>query len=237
MIKPIPPDLLARIQEHERWVKTFGDEGQQFAQQRVDLSDLDLSGRDLSTTALSHVCLDRSLLYATDLSAAILIEGSFVQTMMDNALLIDADATGSNFSKASLRRVQGISAELMEANLRNANLEESNFNDADFQRANLEGANLRKAYLVKAHLAHTILTGAQVEKATFTGATGIETVEVEWIDIGSEDASQRLEGEQAKNWLLKAAADRNASETLPKPTYTSTEKSNERTRTGQGQVA
>jgi hypothetical protein len=30
---------------------------------------------------------------------------------------------------------------------------------------------------------------------------------VEWIDIGSEKASQRLEGEQAKNWLLKAAAE------------------------------
>jgi uncharacterized protein YjbI with pentapeptide repeats len=213
MTRPIPPELLARIQAHERWVETFQEEGQQFAQQRVDLRDMDLSGRDLSTVALSRVCFDKALLYATDLSVAILIEGSFVQAIMDNALLIDADATGSNFSGASLRRVQGISTELMKSNLRNANLEESNFNDADFQKANLEGANfshanLRGAYLVKAHLAHAILTGALVEKATFIGATGIETVEVEWIDIGSEKAPQRLESAQAKKRLLNAAAGR-----------------------------
>lgn len=115
MTKLIPPELLARIQAHEHWVETFQEEGQQFAQQRVDLRDLDLSGRDLSTAALSHSCFDRARLYATDLSVATLIECSFVQTIMDKALLIDADASGSNFSEASLRRVQGISAELMKS--------------------------------------------------------------------------------------------------------------------------
>ncbi len=217
--RPIPPELLTRIREHERWLETFNEEGQQFAQQGVDLSSLDLSGRDLAMVALSHVRLDRALSYATDLSDAILYEGSFVQVMMDNAQLIEADATRSNFSEASLRRVQGLSAEFMEANLRNANLEESNFYDADLQESNLEGANfsyanLRKAYLVNAHLAHAILTGAQIEKAAFTGAAGIETVEVEWIDVGSEQAPQRLEGEQAKNWLLEAATGHDVSETL-----------------------
>jgi uncharacterized protein YjbI with pentapeptide repeats len=211
MTRTIPPDLLIKIQEHERWITTLREEGQQFAQQGVDLSDLDLSGRDLSTVALSHVCLDRALLSATDLSNAGLYEGSFVQTVLDHALLIDANATHSNFSEANLRGVQGISAELMESTLWKANLTESNFYDADFQKTNLEEANfshanLRGAYLVQALLAHAIFTGAQVENAIFTGATGIETVEVEWIDIGSEEVPQRLEGEQAKSWLLAAAA-------------------------------
>ena len=215
MTKPIPPDLLTRIREHKRWLDTFNEEGLQFAQQGVDLRDLDLSGHDLVMVALSHVRLDRALLCATDLSNAILYEGSFVQTTMDDALLIEADATRSNFSEASLRRVQGLSAEFMEANLHNANLEESNLYDADLQKTNLEGANfshanLRKAYLANAHLAHAILTGVLVEKATFTGATGVETVEVEWIDIGSEKAPQRLEGVIAKNWLLNAATGRAA---------------------------
>ena len=74
---------------------------------------MDLSGRDLSTTALSHVCLDRAILYGADLSNAILYEGSFVQAVMDEAQLIEADATRSNFSGASLRKVQGLSAELI----------------------------------------------------------------------------------------------------------------------------
>ena len=113
MTRPIPPEVLIRMREHERWLDTFREEGHQFAQQGVDLRDLDLSGRDLSTTALSHVCLDRAILYGADLSHAILYEGSFVQAVMDEAQLIEADATRSNFSGASLRKVQGLSAELI----------------------------------------------------------------------------------------------------------------------------
>jgi uncharacterized protein YjbI with pentapeptide repeats len=213
MTRPIPPELLAEIREHERWVKTFREEGQQFVRRGGDLRDLDLSGHDLSTAALSHVCFDRALLYATDLSDANLYECSFVQTMLDDVQLIDVDATRSDFSEASLRRVQAISAELMEVNLCNANLQECNFYDVDLQDANLTGANfsyanLRGTYLPRARLAHAILTGAQVEGAIFVGATGIETVEVEWLDTGSKDVPQRLEGEQAKKWLLIAAAGR-----------------------------
>jgi hypothetical protein len=219
MTRLIPPELLTRIQEHQRWLETFKKEGRQFAQQGVDLHDLDLSGYDLAWVALSHVRLDRALLRSANLNNAILYEGSFVQTMMDNARLVETDATGSNFSQASLRRVHGLSVVFYEANLRYANLMESDFYDADFQKTNLEGANfsyvnLRWASLREAHLAHAILTGAQVEGTTFIGATGIGTVEVEWIDIGSEKAPQRLMGEQAKNWLLTAAKERNSSENL-----------------------
>jgi uncharacterized protein YjbI with pentapeptide repeats len=152
-------------------------------------------------------------LYGTDLSDAILYEGSFVEAMMDKAVLIEVDATRANFSGASLRGVQGISAEFMYANFSRANLSESNFYDADLQETNLEGANfrhanLRKAYLVNAHLAHAVLTGVQVEQTAFIGARGMETIEVEWIEVGSEEAPRRLEGEEAKRWLLKAVHER-----------------------------
>ena len=110
MTRPIPPDLLTRIQEHEHWLETFRKEGQQFAQQWVDLSDLDLSGRDLAWVALSHVRLDRALLCEANLNNAILYEGSFVQTIMDDVQLIEVDATRCNFSEASLLIVQGLSA-------------------------------------------------------------------------------------------------------------------------------
>lgn len=150
---------------------------------------------------------------------AILYEGSFVQTILDDAQLIEADATRSNFSEASLQRVQGLSAELLRSNLCHANLSESNFYDADFQKTNLEGANLshvnlRWASLRDACLAHAVLTGAQVEGTTFIGVTGLQTVEVEWIDIGSEDAPRRLEGKQAKDWLKKAATQSDAQKNI-----------------------
>jgi uncharacterized protein YjbI with pentapeptide repeats len=213
MTKTIPPDLLARIQEHKLWLETFKKEGQQFAQDGIDLRDLDLSGYDLAWVALSDAYLDRALLCGTNLNNAIFYNSSFVQAMMDDAQLIETDATGCNFSAASLRRVQGLSAEFYEANLHHANLMASNFYDADLQKTNLEGANfshvnLRWASLREAHLTHATLTGAQVEGTTFIGVTGIETVEVEWIDIGTEKSPKRLEGALAKNWLLKAATER-----------------------------
>ena len=213
MTRPIPPDLLARIQEHERWLETFKKEGQQFAEDGIDLRDLDLSGHDLAWIALSDFYLDRALLRRTNLNNALFYEGSFVQAVMDDAQLIETDATGCDFSAASLRRVQGLSAEFYEANLCHANLTASNFYDADFQKTNLEGANfsyvnLRKASLRNARLVYAIFTGAQVKGTTFTGATGIETVEVDWLDIGTEKDPQRLEGALAKNWLLKAATGR-----------------------------
>jgi hypothetical protein len=242
MTRPIPPNILRRIQEHEHWLETWKEEGQQFAEDGIDLNDLDLSGRDLAWVVLTDAHLDRALLRATNLNNSMFYECSFAQAMMDDAQLIEADATGSNFSEASLCRVQGLSAEFYEANLCHANLTECNFSDADFQKTNLEGANfsyanLRKAYLAEAHIAHAILTGAYVEGATFTGATGIETVEAEWIAIGSEDEPQRLEGEQAKNWLLKAATERNVSEAPSQPPSTCNEKSYGRTRASRDQVA
>jgi uncharacterized protein YjbI with pentapeptide repeats len=219
MTRPIPPDILTRIQEHQHWLDTFKKEGQQLARQGDDLSDLDLSCRDLAWVALSHACLDRALLYGANLNNTDFYECSFIQTIMDNAQLIEADATRCNFSEASLRKVQGLSTEFYESNLWHANLAEGNFYDADFQKTNLEGANfslanLRGAYFANAHLAHAILTGAQVEKAIFTGATGIQTVEVEWIDVGSENAPRRLEGKQAKNWLLNAAIEGDAQKNI-----------------------
>ena len=209
MTRPIPPDLLARIQAHQRWLETFNEEGLQFAEDGIDLRDLDLSGQDLAWIALSDFYLDRALLRRTNLNNALFYEGSFVLAVMDDAQLIETDATGCNFSAASLRRVQGLSAEFYEANLCHANLTESNFYDADFQKTNLEGANcsyinLRHASLRNARLVHATFTGAQVEGTTFIGATGIETVEVEWIDVGTAKDPQRLEGALAKNWLLNA---------------------------------
>src|SRR5262249_42115542 len=62
-----------------RWSETLRKEGQQLAQRGVDLRDLDLSGRDLSTTGLSYGCLDRALLYRTDLSSATLYESSMLR--------------------------------------------------------------------------------------------------------------------------------------------------------------
>jgi uncharacterized protein YjbI with pentapeptide repeats len=211
MTRSIPPELLAKIDAHWLWLKSSRKEGQQFKESEVDLSDQDLSDRSLTMVVLSGARFDRSVLRDIDMSDSYFIASSFIKAILDDSWLVMTDASESNFSEASLCRVRAVSIELMKADLRKADLTEGNFYDADFQDANLEEVNfshadLRGAYCPRARMAHAVLTGAILQGAKFSGAIGMELVEAEWINIGTEDAPQRLEGEQARSWLLVEAA-------------------------------
>ena len=211
MTRPIPPELLARIDAHERWLETTKREGQEFAQGNMDLRDLDLSGRHLGMSILPDARLDRAVLRGTSLSDSNLRGASFVEAVMDCASLVETDAGKANLSGASLREVRGVCLELQEANLQSADLTSGNFWCADFSKANLEYTNLsyvnlRQTYFYEACMARATLTGASLRDAQLAGAVGLEQAEVSWIDIGEENVPQRLEGETARCWLLQEAA-------------------------------
>lgn len=99
--------------------------------------------------------------------------------------------------------------DLGRANMQGADLTGSNLDDAWAAAVNLDGANLRHAdlrgtWLAHARLAHAPLTGALLDGVSLCGATGLETLRVEWIDISStpisndeSDAPERLEGAEA----------------------------------------
>jgi hypothetical protein len=70
----------------------------------------------------------------------------------------------------------------------------------------LSFANLRDAFLIEADLAHATLTGAALRGVMLAGARGIESVQVDWIDIGEEGTPERLQGELAHRWLQEEAA-------------------------------
>ncbi|MDQ2902390.1 MAG: pentapeptide repeat-containing protein [Chloroflexota bacterium] len=207
----IPVELLTRIEAHERWLQTTKREGQSLAQGNMDLRDLDLSGRQLAMATLPDACFDRTVLRGANLSDSNLRGASFIEAILDGGWLVETDADHANFSGASLREVRGVSLEVLEADFRMADLTGGNFSNADFSEANLEYTNfslvdLREAYFYKANMKHATLTGALLQGAELAGATGLELAKVEWIDIGEENAPQRLEGEQARHWLLTEAA-------------------------------
>ncbi len=211
MAHPIPPELLAHIEAHERWLETTKKEGQEFAEGNVDLHDLDLSNRQLVMMVLPEANLNQAVLRNANLSNSNLRWASFVEAKLDDAWLVETVADHTNFSGASLRAVRGVSLEGLEANFQKADLTSGNFYDANFIKANLEHtnfshANLREACFYTAHMAHTTLTGASLEGAELATATGLESAIVEWIDIGEENVPQRLEGEIARRWLLEEAA-------------------------------
>ncbi|MGH2480766.1 MAG: pentapeptide repeat-containing protein [Ktedonobacteraceae bacterium] len=220
MTHPISPELLARIEAHERWVVTHKEEGQMLADgMGMDLSDVDLSGRILSSVTLPFAKFDRSVLRSARLNSSNYCGASFCEAVLDNAQIVKTDASRADFSKASLRNVRGVRLEVVKTNFQRANLSDSNFYDADFTQANLEYANfgqadLREVAFYKANMAYAILTGASFWGAELAGATGLELAEIEWIDIGNTEwvnggernDPHRLDGEEARRWLFAEAA-------------------------------
>lgn len=68
-----------------------------------------------------------------------------------------------------------------------------------FQGTNLEHANLADADLTFASFKQCNLYGINMK-----GAKGIDTVTIDWINVGTEEAPEKLSGNEAKEWLLAA---------------------------------
>jgi hypothetical protein len=73
-------------------------------------------------------------------------------------------------------------------------------------RARFNHADLRSARFDNANLDETYLTGAKLHGASFAGAKKVETVEADWIDVSPDGASERLDGDDAVAWLIRAAS-------------------------------
>ncbi|HEU5378957.1 MAG TPA: pentapeptide repeat-containing protein, partial [Ktedonobacteraceae bacterium] len=107
---------------------------------------------------------------------------------------------------ANLLKADLSSAHLERARLGYANLNRAALVQAHLEEADLSHAQLRQAFLVEANLARANLTGAYLSDAQLAGAKGVEQARVDWIDVGAPDAPQRLEGEEARSWLLAEVA-------------------------------
>jgi uncharacterized protein YjbI with pentapeptide repeats len=206
----LPPEVSKQLRQHQEWLDTAGTSGQLLNLRQADLRGLSLPGRQLRQSILFESLLSGSDLRKSDLTQAHLENSVLVGTRLDEALLEEADAAEAILRGASLLRVQadgirledadltGVNAQharMAHAELAGANLEDSHFEDVDLRGSNLESAHLRGANL----------TGARLHGAFLEGADGIDTVHADWIDIGDEMGSQRLEGVAAQQWLHEAA--------------------------------
>ena len=91
-----------------------------------------------------------------------------------------------------------IKAHVYDANLEYAGVRGANLELAGFERAYLWETDLRETNLARAYFVGTKIAGAKLR-----GARGLETALVEWIDLGPK--KPRLEGEDARAWLLERA--------------------------------
>jgi uncharacterized protein YjbI with pentapeptide repeats len=213
-------NLLARIEANERFVVSIKREGQMLSDgSGLDFSDLDLSGRILSSVTLPNARFDRSILHNARMSSSNYCYASFCDAMLENVSFVNTDASYANFKGANLRNVRAVSFEALEAHFQHANLEGANFYDANLSKANMEfshlsNTNFRGAFLQRTHFAYAQLTGIALWGAELAGATGLESAQVDWINIGEgsetnqgiEQKIIRLDGEEARSWLLEQAA-------------------------------
>ena len=120
------------LDEHKKWLRTNGKEGQ-----RADLSSADLSSANLSFADLSYADLSSANLSSANLSFADLSYADLSSANLSSADLSFANLRSANLSSADLR-----SADLSYADLSSANLSYADLSSADLSSANLSSADL-----------------------------------------------------------------------------------------------
>jgi hypothetical protein len=100
---------------------------------------------------------------------------------------------------ARLRETKAVWASFMHVDMCGADLTGADLRYAHFEDANLEGALLCSARLEGAYLKHVRLIGT-----VLCGATGLESVWAQGVDVDVEGKVVRLAGEELRHWLLRA---------------------------------
>ena len=118
-------DVIQRVEAHEQWLASNGEQGQQGDFTGEDLSGIDLRGKNLRQAIFERADLERA-----DLEGASVAGAKFGGAILRLANLRDANVKDTNFTEADLRdadlsEVRGLTAEqLMRANLAGAKLPE-----------------------------------------------------------------------------------------------------------------
>jgi len=88
-----PPKILRLLVEHQRWLNTGGQFGEQLDQDEIQLVDMDLDGIDFSGAKLPWVCFHRSSLRGARFGGA----------KLRHARFISCNIEGADFSNAELQ--------------------------------------------------------------------------------------------------------------------------------------
>jgi uncharacterized protein YjbI with pentapeptide repeats len=201
MTKPIDPHLLELLERHDKWSNDPNNPN--FAKlnlEDVDFSDLDLSKRYLGYAELPGANFDRSRLSWADLHEAHLGGASFVGADLSFVDITKANLDYASLKDANLQGVRAIKTSFYHANLQGTNLMGADLHGASFYDANLEGAVLRDTSLNGIHL-----EAVRLFCTDLLGASGLDLIYVDWIDVGPEGAPIRLEGEEAQAWMMRRA--------------------------------
>ena len=121
------------IDNHKKWLKSGGDEGE-----RANLRSADLRSADLRSANLRSADLRYANLRSADLRSADLRYADLSSADLRCADLSSADLSSADLSSANLRSADLSSANLSYADLRCADLRSANLSSANLSYANLD---------------------------------------------------------------------------------------------------
>jgi 2-iminobutanoate/2-iminopropanoate deaminase len=196
----ISPEILRSIELHEEWVISGNKKGVKLSLMDADLSGINLANRKLAEAVLPGTNFNKACLERVDLYRANLASASFVGADLSFADLTKAELDYASLVDAKLWGTRAFRASFYEADLRRANLQGADLRHASLYGANLEGAILKDTYLNGIHL-----EAVRLFCIDLLGASGLDSIYIKWIDVGPEGAPIRLEGEEARAWMLRRA--------------------------------
>lgn len=120
----------------------------------------------------------------------------FSGSVMERGRFDYADLSGARFHD-----VRAVRAEFWKAKLARADFRHANLRGACFHGADLRGARIVACNLSEAAFRNTLVAGLDL-----AGSHGLGTARIESIDIGSDGAPHLLQGEDARAWMMEAAA-------------------------------
>jgi uncharacterized protein YjbI with pentapeptide repeats len=166
---------------------------------QLDLSRMQLASVDFSDLGFKDCSFDGSELRAADFGASGLYGCSFQGADLSEAWLTKAQVDGCDFREcifvgARLPKVMTHHCDFRGADLTGAGLARAGFHHCDFRQARLRDVELKE----------TSLHDCALAGADFTGSRG--SVLLRPLNIGSPEAPQWLEGEEALTWLRLAGA-------------------------------
>lgn len=189
-------EMNAKIIQHEKWLDSLRQEGEQLAVYGIDFRNYSLSGKYLEKAYLNDCIYDGVILNDTDFETSFMCMSSYKNTEIKRCNFRWVDLSYSCFLNARLISVNFSKSDCTEVDFTNANIVSCKFSEANLYMADFSNANLEGVTIIETHFDQTILGGASMKKMK-----GIDKADFRSINIGTAKEPVMLEGEEARKWV------------------------------------
>lgn len=167
---------------HEKWLKSYGKEGQRAVLTKRSIKEVDLSGLQLleakfvgvdfrgsclKGTNLSKSVLNNCNLQGCDLRGCDLSSGSVIESLLSNAILSGSTLIGTSLSSSKMDHCDFCNCVAMHANLNKTQCQEANFSRVNGVSSMFFNSNLKNAVFDYSDFSSADFSNANLDGASF----------------------------------------------------------------------